>query len=306
MSSIVAIGECMLEFSRQSDGCYRLGFGGDTLNTAVYLARLDCSVDYCTALGEDAHSDRLLAAWREEGVGTARVARLVGRSPGLYLIETDDEGDRHFSYWRDTSAARDLFTGERGQATAEALADYDLIYLSGITLSLYDQTGRERLWQGLDRARAKGSRVAFDTNFRPRGWPSVDEARATYAAMLARTDILLSGIEDERALFGIHSSEAALRRGQELEIGESLVKHGASGCSVLVDDRVLTVTPEPVAHVVDTTAAGDSFNAGYLAARLHGADAESACGVGHRLAGVVIGHQGAIIPRSAMPEQLRR
>ncbi|MDQ2696206.1 MAG: PfkB family carbohydrate kinase, partial [Pseudomonadota bacterium] len=130
MTQIVAIGECMLEFSRRPDGLFRLGFGGDTLNTAVYLARLGCKVDYLTALGDDAHSDALLAAWRQEGVGVERVLRLPGRLPGLYLIETDASGDRRFTYWRNSSAARDLFAGAQGQAVADALAGDRLIYLS--------------------------------------------------------------------------------------------------------------------------------------------------------------------------------
>ena len=301
MTNIAAIGECMLELSREPNGSYRLGFGGDTLNTAVYLARLGQAVHYLTALGDDSHSDMLLAAWREEGVGTRQVVRLAGRSPGLYMIETDADGDRHFSYWRDSSAARDLFENELGQLRAASLSEYGLIYLSGITLSIYSQAGRECLWQGLDRARERGGRVAFDTNYRARGWPRLAEARAVYSTMLKRTDILLSGIEDERALFGVESVEAALRRARKEGIDEALVKHGASGCSLLVEGNVATVAPEPVAPVVDTTAAGDSFNVGYLAARLKGIDTISACRQGHRIAGAVVRHPGAIIPRAAMP-----
>ncbi|MGR6743516.1 PfkB family carbohydrate kinase, partial [Aeromonas veronii] len=57
----------------QAHGLYSRGFGGDTLNTAVYLARLDVKVDYFTALGDDALSDEMLVAWTAEGVGTRRV-----------------------------------------------------------------------------------------------------------------------------------------------------------------------------------------------------------------------------------------
>ncbi len=224
---------------------------------------------------------------------------MSGRAPGLYLIETDAEGDRHFSYWRDTSAAHDLFEGEPGEELAGALAEYDLIYLSGITLSLYQEGARERLWQGLDRARKRGSRLAFDTHFRVRGWPRREVAHAAYDAMLQRTDILLSGIEDERALFGLDTIEMALRQARQRGIGETLVKHGATGCGVLADDHVVTVAPARVEAVVDTTAAGDGFNAGYLAARLQGTAPEADCRAGHELTGVVIQHRGAIVARAA-------
>ena len=65
------------------------------------------------------------------------------------------------------------------------------------------------------------------------------------------------------------------------------------------------VAAQPVARVVDTTAAGDSFAAAYLANRLAGAGPAAAARAGHALAGVVVGHPGALIPRSAMPASLR-
>src|SRR5262249_42921293 len=106
---VASLGECMVELSPRPGGLYGLGFGGDTLNTAVYLARLGIAVDYVTVMGDDSFSDRLVTAWAEEGVGTAMVARVPGRMPGLYVIETDDRGERRFHYWRDRAPARELF-----------------------------------------------------------------------------------------------------------------------------------------------------------------------------------------------------
>ncbi len=89
-------------------GLFSRGYGGDTLNTAVYLARLGVGVDYITALGDDSLSDEMIAGWAAEGVGTRRVARLPGKLPGLYMIQTDDKGERRFFHWRDSAAARSL------------------------------------------------------------------------------------------------------------------------------------------------------------------------------------------------------
>jgi 2-dehydro-3-deoxygluconokinase len=66
-------------------------------------------------------------------------------------------------------------------------------------------------------------------------------------------------------------------------------------------DMDLVVRGDPAAKVVDTTAAGDSFAAAYLATRLSGADPAIAAAAGHRLAGTVVGYPGAIIPREGMP-----
>lgn len=159
MVRVACIGECMIELSEHADGTLTRSYGGDTLNTALYMARLGTPVDYVTALGDDGWSDEMLAMWRAEGIGTDKVLRLPGRLPGLYVIQTDAAGERRFQYWRDSAAARDLFTmPEKTPALIEALArDYTLLYLSGITLSLYGDAGRAVLFTALDMARAAES-----------------------------------------------------------------------------------------------------------------------------------------------------
>src|SRR6267142_7270115 len=106
MSKVACIGECMVELKQADVGLFSRGYGGDTLNTAVYLARLGVGADYVTALGDDSLSDEMIAGWAAEGVGTGRVARLRGKLPGIYLIETDQRGERRFFHWRESSAAR--------------------------------------------------------------------------------------------------------------------------------------------------------------------------------------------------------
>ena len=102
---IACIGECMLELSGAAHDRMTLSYGGDTLNTAVYLARLGRS--NLTALGDDPYSDWMIDEWQAEGVGTNSVLR-VGL-PGFYAIRTDARGERQFHYWRDQAPARDLF-----------------------------------------------------------------------------------------------------------------------------------------------------------------------------------------------------
>src|SRR5262245_28263648 len=121
MTRVACIGEFMIELRQaqggqgagQNGGLYSRGYGGDTLNTAVYLSRLGVDVDYVTALGDDALSDEMIAGWAAEGIGTKRVVRLPGKLPGLYLIQTDDKGERRFFHWRDSAAARSLMDLDR-------------------------------------------------------------------------------------------------------------------------------------------------------------------------------------------------
>lgn len=288
----------MIELREEADGRLSRGFGGDTLNTAVYLARLGTQVDYITALGDDGWSDELIAAWRAEGVGTQQVLRLPGRLPGLYIIQTDPKGERRFSYWRESAAARSLFQAPEGNSIVEAIGTYDLIYFSGITLSLYGESGRDRLFKVLHEARSQGRRVAFDTNFRPRGWPDRDIAQAAYRQAFECADIILASTEDLDLLFGDAGVGDLLGFSHKAEI---VLKLPDLTCRVTAKGEEVVVRGKAAEDAVDTTAAGDSFAAAYLHARLCGANPESAAGAGHRLAGQVVRYRGAIIPAEAMP-----
>ena len=301
MTEIACIGECMVELTQGIGHQLTQGFGGDTLNTAVYLARLDVRVDYVTALGDDPFSDELIAAWQGEGVGISRVLRIPGKMPGLYAIRTNAVGERSFYYWRDSAAARSLLDQPESDALLDALQNYSLIYLSGITLSLFSDDGRGRLVTALKKARKSGSRITFDTNFRARGWPVLDVARRAYQALLDISDVVLASTEDLVPLYGERPVAELL---DLLMADEVVLKLPEPACVVRSSSTDLIVTAGPVAKVVDTTAAGDSFSAAYLAARLSGLAPLDAAEAGHRLAGVVVGHRGAIIPRTEMPAEL--
>ncbi|KPX11987.1 2-dehydro-3-deoxygluconokinase [Pseudomonas amygdali pv. dendropanacis] len=241
---VALIGECMIELQQHADGSLRQSFGGDTLNTAVYLARLlgeRAKVDYVTALGDDSFSDAMCRIWADEGIGLGKVQRLPGRLPGLYCIQTDANGERRFV------------------------------------------------------------RVAFDNNYRPRLWASVEQAREAYQACLQHVDLALLTEDDEQALYGYADSEQLLAAYRGRGIDEIVVKRGAQSCLVEAGGERFDIASQKVERVVDTTAAGDSFSAAYLAARLMGEHPRQAAEAGHRLASVVIQHPGALVPKSVMP-----
>ena len=299
MAGVACIGECMIELKQAGSGLYSRSFGGDTLNTAVYLARLGVTVDYITALGDDPLSDEMIAGWQAEGVGTAKVARLKGKLPGLYMIATDDKGERRFYHWRESAAARSLLDLAETERLLQALGGYDLVYLSAISLSIYTESGRGRLFAALREARQRGTRIAFDTNFRARGWPDLDIARRVFREAFESSDITLASTEDLLPLYPNESPEGLLAK---IPSGETILKLAEPASILRMENTSRRIVAEPVtAPVVDTTAAGDSFAAAYLAARLGGALPEAAARAGHRLAGLVVCHPGAIIPRSAMP-----
>jgi len=301
MSQVACIGECMIELSEHPDGMLSRSFGGDTLNTSLYMARLGLRVDYVTALGDDPFSDWMIDAWTAEGIGTALIPRLPGALPGLYMIRTAPNGERQFFYWRDSAPVRQLFRLPQTGEIETALRSSELIYLSGVTLSLFDETARTRLFDTLAAARATGGRVAFDTNFRPRGWPDRARAQAVFDRAFRHSDVVLASVEDHALLYGTDDPVAVLARLQAATVPEIVVKLATPACWIAADGHREAIEAEPVTEVVDTTAAGDSFAAAYLAARLAGHAPGSAARAGHRLAGAVVRHRGAIIPAAAMP-----
>ena len=301
---VALIGECMIELQQHADGGLKQSFGGDTLNTAVYLSRLlgaAAQVDYVTALGDDSFSDAMCQIWQDEGIGLSKVQRLPGRLPGLYCIQTDAHGERRFLYWRNEAAVRECFTSPMADPILESLPDYDVLYFSGITLAVLGEVGRARLLSALGDARDRGARVVFDNNYRPRLWRSVDQARQAYRSIIREVDLALLTEEDEQALFGFTDSEELIATYTGLGVSEVVVKRGAQSCLVHVDHQRYEIAAHPVNKVVDTTAAGDSFSAAYLARRLCGGSPEEAANAGHALASRVIQHPGALIPRSVMP-----
>jgi 2-dehydro-3-deoxygluconokinase len=307
MTTVASIGECMIELKQatggsQVAGLYSRGYGGDTLNTAVYLVRLGVSVDYITALGDDPLSEEMLAGWAAEGVGIGRVPRLSGKLPGIYLIGTDEHGERRFFHWRDTAAVRRLMDLPETSGILDSLADYSLVYLSAVTLSLYDDNGRKRLFGALRRARERGARVAFDTNFRVRGWPDLDVARAVFSEAFETADIVLASTEDLLPLYPKTNADGLISR---VSSPEAVLRLPEPASIVRFEGVSHRIEADPVTDpVIDTTAAGDSFSAAYIAARLAGAGPVEAARAGHRLAGVVVCHPGAIIPRAAMPANI--
>jgi 2-dehydro-3-deoxygluconokinase len=301
------VGECMVELRRARDGLLVQNFAGDVYNTAVYFSRVSptFSAYLVSAVGEDSLSEALLKEASQQGLRTDYVVRNASRQPGLYLIETNARGERSFIYWRSQSAARLMLDAEHAARLYAAIDTCALLYFSGITLAILDDERRERLFHLARAVRKRGGWVAFDSNYRPRLWADRDEAvRWVDAALAAASHVLLT-FDDEVLLHGDANPAVTLQRVLGSGAQDAVVKLGAEGCVVRcgAESEALAV-PAEVVTVVDTTAAGDSFNAGYLAARLRGATPEAAARAGTRLAGRVVAFPGAIIDQAVMRDLL--
>ncbi|WP_137130399.1 sugar kinase [Rhizobium sp. FY34] len=298
---VLSIGECMVELSQAGQGLLRKGFAGDTFNTAWYLrASLpsDWQVDYLTGLGDDPLSDEMLAFMEKAEIGTGAIRRIAGRAPGLYLISLKD-GERTFSYWRDSSAARLL--ADDPDHLRQSIEAADMLYFSGITLAILSPQAVDTLLSELRRAKAAGKPVAFDPNIRPRLWADKVRMLETISAGARAASLVLPSFDDEATHFGDINVNATIERYQSLGVECVVVKNGAQGATVARDGQTIFIPAVPPERLVDTTSAGDSFNGGFLARFMTGASPAEACAHGAAVASVVIGHHGALIDHALLP-----
>ncbi|MDO6684832.1 MULTISPECIES: sugar kinase [unclassified Agarivorans] len=299
---VAFIGECMVELQQQEQGL-RQSFGGDTLNTAVYFSRISekAKASYVTALGSDNLSEQMIATWHAENIDTHLVQRLDDKIPGMYMVQVDETGERSFLYWRNDSAAKFWLDRASEELLAE-LSSYDVVYLSGISIAVLPEASREKLFQVLAQCKTNGAKVVFDNNFRPALWQSKQQAIEAYAKVLACTHTAMLTFDDEQEIYGDENIEQCIERTLALGVSELVIKRGSKDCLIVTEDGAISVPATKVTNVVDTNAAGDSFAAGYLVARLHGANTEQAALTGHKVAGTVIQHKGAVIDAAHMPK----
>lgn len=302
---LALIGECMIELQETAPGVITQTFGGDTLNTAIYCARLaqdlPLDVDYVTALGQDNFSERMIRFWEQEGVGSSLLLRQQDELPGLYYIELDENGERVFHYWRSAAAAKRCFEYPGSENILERLADYDAVYLSGISLAILTDTSRATLLQRLQELANQGMSIYFDCNYRPHLWSSKEQARRAYEQLYPLSEIVFLTTEEAEILLTTGQTEKIHQKLEQFGAKESVLKDGENPCTIWANRKIIEVPADSVAKVVDTTAAGDAFSAVYLVARRFGCAPLDAARMAHKTAAYVVCHKGAIAPFEEMP-----
>ena len=297
VKEFLCIGECMVELSAAGPDLWRQGFAGDVLNTAWYARAAlpnDWAVRFFTAVGCDPISDQMVGFIEEAGISCDGIPHIADKMPGLYAIHLDG-AERSFSYWRDSSAARQMLSEPRLLWTR--ISQADVVYLSGITLGILPVGDAELLIDGLKKHSKDGALIALDPNIRPRLWPDPVRMRNIISSAASVSDIVMPSFDDEAQAFGDVDSDATARRYLDLGAGIVVVKNGTNATMVATADNQTTWPVPPVPDVVDTTAAGDSFNGGFLAEYVRSKDISRSVLAAQACSGRVVRFRGALIPR---------
>ncbi|MDU0353902.1 sugar kinase [Paraglaciecola aquimarina] len=307
MQKVVLFGECMLELRQGGTHSMSHSFAGDAFNTAVYLKRLfgNMDVSFMTAIGDDSISKQMHENCLNEGLNNQFVFTDNERALGIYLVQTDEQGERSFVYWRENSAARHVMQHVT-QNVIDQLSTADLFFFSGISLAVIVPEQRAVFWDMLKQLKQAGVKIVFDPNYRARLWRSEDEAKVEFEQACVLSNLLLPGIEDFSQLYQLTTAEQIVEFCKPFQIEEMIIKHGAESLYIVEQEHIEEVKITPSTKVIDTTSAGDSFNGVYLGASLAGYEARRAVELASAAASCVIQHPGAIAPAQAFGHYMRQ
>ena len=303
MTNLIIFGETMLELSRADDQHYKKSFAGDVHSVALYLKRASSAASsyLLTGIGQDVLSADLLQTLKSQSIETELALPHPKKTLGIYMVNTDEHGERSFDYWRENSAARETLNLIDEVQRQKILAlKADAFFFSGISLAILDEASRSKLWALISELKQAGTQIYFDPNYRPKLWRSIDETRAAFEQAFSLSDLILPSLEDMQQLWDAASFEdAAMKLRQFAPDAALVIKDGPAGILYADETEQFHLPVTPVANVVDTTAAGDSFNGSFIAARIAGKSAHDALDFAARVAAEVIQHKGAVITMDA-------
>lgn len=299
MKNIVFMGECMVELRAANNSTMHQSFAGDVYNSAVYLKRCfeNISTQLVTVIGQDQLSRQMLDCFNDEKLDTQFVFRHKSKAPGMYLVETDDAGERSFTYWRNDSAARKV-VDFLDDDVMNKMSKGDSFFFSGISLAVIEEQSRDIFWLKIKTLKDAGVKIIFDPNYRARLWSDADHAKAQYNHAFEYSDLVLPGVEDFETMYGFDNAGQVIEFLAPFNIEEVVIKNGPGSVVTIHNSNQQAHAIIPVTKVVDTTSAGDAFNGVYLGARFSGESVETAVQLAAKAAGVVIQHRGAITPKA--------
>ena len=291
---ICAIGECMMELTNAKMELYSQSIAGDTLNFASYLDKKIFDTSYFTAVGTSDISKRVISFLKKQKIKTNLVSLINSYEIGLYLIENSKAGEKIFYYWRDNSAAKFFFNNQKIKKCQNQLKKFQYVYFSGITLSLFDDNNFHKFLSLIEFLKKKKIKIIFDFNIRIKRW-SKKKLFFYFSKTLPFVDILFSSGEDLNFLKGNTSLKTFKNLIQKYNIEHGIFRNNARLNYSFYKDESYFIKNKIKNKVVDTSGAGDGYNAAYISKFIKFNDPQKALYAASQIGAKIVMKKGAIV-----------
>lgn len=259
---VVALGELLIDFtenglSAQGNPMLEANPGGAPCNVLAMLNKLGKKTAFIGKVGDDNFGHMLAKTVEESGTDVTNLLfdKKVGTT--LAFVHTKEDGDREFSFYRNPGADMML----KKEEVMEDVIRAGRIFHFG-TLSSTHPGVREATRHALEVAKDAGLLISFDPNLREPLWDSLEDARAEIAYGLSKCDILKISDNEMEFMTGTDDYTKGVEILRETyDIPLIFVTLGKDGSRAYYKDLIVEVAPFLQEHTIETTGAGDTFEA---------------------------------------------
>ncbi|MGQ9721416.1 MAG: carbohydrate kinase family protein [Candidatus Jordarchaeum sp.] len=303
---VIAIGEILIDFVASEPVSYidtpsfLKCFGGAPMNTIVGVSRLGVSSGVITAVGDDPFGRFLTVELRKNRVDVSHVTIKKGKRTTITFVANDPEtGERSFLFYRKP------WSGDTADSLLE-IKDIDQNYVAGASIlhisgfALSQNPCRNAIFRAMDYAGKAGVRISFDPTLRLDMWDSLKVLRKTYEKALKSSDIATFSREEAEYIFRTNNPEEAAHKALRYGIKIVGIKLGNKGSIIMNDGGEKIESPAFKVKPIDTTGAGDGWNAGLLVGLVKKWDLEKCITVANAIGALVVTKRGAI---TALPDK---
>ncbi len=292
--NVCSIGEAMIEISNIKNSLYNQSFAGDTLNFCNYLDKKKLNAFFLSAIGKSEINQSLLDFVKSKKISTKFIKKINQFEVGLYLIKNKDNGEKQFFYWRDESAAKHYFNNIDFLNLYKELKNFDYIYFSGITLSIIHISKLNNFIKLLKLLKSKKIKIVFDFNIRPSRW-NKKNLNIFLDSVLKFVDICFLSGEDMNYWKNKNNIKSYEQIVMKYKLKHSIFRKNAKFTYVFLNKTRYVFKNKLLKTVVDTSGAGDGFNAAYLSNFIVNNDPVLALKAGSSLGSKIVMKKGAIV-----------
>ena len=257
---VVTLGELLIDFtdngkSAQGNTLFEANPGGAPCNVLAMLNRLGHPTAFIGKVGKDIFGLKLKAVLEEVGIDTSGLIVDEDARTTLAFVQTFEDGDRDFSFYRNPGADM-LLTAD--EVDGELVKSARLFHFG--TLSMTHEGVREATKKAIRIAKENGAIVSFDPNLRPPLWKSLDDAKEQAAYGFTQCDVLKISDNEIQWFTGEEDYDKGIEKlRQEYDIPLILLSMGRDGSRAYYKDLRVEMPSFIQKETIETTGAGDTF-----------------------------------------------